>query len=325
MASSEELKIKISALEAEIKRLETQASSFKITTNGSFGKLGSKWSTLYSPHLMIQVTVSGQLSLLMLIEAIEAAGIPVVSGNTDGIVIKCPKVREPDLDAIVKAWERDTGFSTEETRYEALHSANVNNYIAVKPGGKVKLKGAYAEAGLQKNPSNEICIEAISKYLVHGTPIEATIMSCNDVRKFVTVRRVQGGAVYGGEVVTELTRSTKEAHNYVTRKGQKVTREEAGLPQHDVHDEVFTGFSGETYLGKAVRWVYSTISEGAIYYKSNGNKVAKSDGAFPMMELPEGYTPPWHLDRQWYIREANSMLVDMGTVEDHSRWSDHLL
>jgi len=66
------------------------ADSLKITINGSFGKLSSPHSVLYSPHLLIQVTITGQLALLMLIEMIELAGIPVVSGNTDGIVIKCP-------------------------------------------------------------------------------------------------------------------------------------------------------------------------------------------------------------------------------------------
>jgi len=228
----------------------------------------------------------------------------VISANTDGIVIKCPKDRQDELQAVVSWWEGVTGFETEETRYKALFSASVNSYIAVyengSPGKYVKTKGEYASAGLQKNPSNEICIEAVVNFLIHGTPIEATIMACNDPRKFVSVRRVQGGGVQGGKIV----------HRTETNdKGKEV--------------EVFDHYEGENYLGKAVRWIYSTISEGPILYKTNGNKVAKSDGAYPMMELTE--TVPWHLDRQWYIREANSMLVDMGTAEDTSRWSDHLL
>lgn len=66
--------------------------TFKIVLNGTFGKLGSKYSFLYSPNLMIQVTITGQLALLMLIEALEAAGISVVSANTDGIVSRCPGI-----------------------------------------------------------------------------------------------------------------------------------------------------------------------------------------------------------------------------------------
>src|SRR5206468_2305863 len=40
------------------------ADSLKITINGSFGKLGSIYSILFAPDLMIQVTITGQLALL---------------------------------------------------------------------------------------------------------------------------------------------------------------------------------------------------------------------------------------------------------------------
>jgi len=66
-------------------------ATLKIAINGSFGKLGSKYSALYSPDLLIQTTITGQLALLMLIERMEAAGISVKSANTDGIVIHCNK------------------------------------------------------------------------------------------------------------------------------------------------------------------------------------------------------------------------------------------
>ena len=118
------------------------ANSLKITINGAFGKLGSKWSLLYSPELILRVTLTGQLSLLYLIEMIELAGIEVVSANTDGVVIKCPRNRKAELDEIVKEWERQTRFETDETPYLALLSRDVNNYIAVKHDLSVKGKGA---------------------------------------------------------------------------------------------------------------------------------------------------------------------------------------
>src|SRR5665648_505827 len=75
-------------LEAKRNKDKVVANALKITINGSFGKLGSKYSNLYAPDLLIQVTLTGQLALLMLIEMIEGIGISIVSGNTDGIVIK---------------------------------------------------------------------------------------------------------------------------------------------------------------------------------------------------------------------------------------------
>jgi len=171
------------------------SESLKITINGSFGKFGSPYSRLYSPKLLIQTTVTGQLSLLMLIEMLEGFDIPVVSANTDGIVIHCPIDFTHCMNAVVKWWEKETNFQTEATSYKAIYSRDVNNYIAVKNDGSVKLKGAYAPAGLMKNPTNTICVDAVVAYLTKGTPIAETITGCRDIRKFVTIRQVKGGAI----------------------------------------------------------------------------------------------------------------------------------
>lgn len=240
------------------------ADSLKITINGSFGKLGSMWSALYSPDLMIQVTLTGQLALLMLIESLELSGIQVVSANTDGIVIRAHETQREMLDMMVWWWEAQTGFATEETRYRALFSRDVNNYVAIKEKGGAKTKGAFnsGEVPLAKNPVNGVCIDAVLEYLEHGTPIEMTILSCTDIRKFVTLRKVQGG-----------------------------------------------GRWGDKYLGKTVRWIYSTQGQ-PINYVTSGNQVARSQGAFPVMDLPDEL--PAHLDYGWYIKEAKDILADLG-------------
>jgi hypothetical protein len=239
------------------------ADSLKITINGSFGKLGSKYSVLYSPDLLIQVTVTGQLSLLMLIERLEMQGIHVVSANTDGIVIKYPRARRADLEAVIAQWEKDTHFETEETEYRAVYSRDVNNYIAVKPNGEAKTKGAFGKVGLQKNPTNQICTEAVIALVTKGVPLATTIRGCTDIRKFCNVRTVKGGAVKDG-----------------------------------------------TYLGKSIRWYYRAGEAGDIIYAETGNRVARSEGAWPLMELPDQF--PSDVDFEWYMKEAESMLADIG-------------
>lgn len=183
------------------------ADALKITINGSFGKLGSKWSKLYSPDLLIQTTVTGQLALLMLIEDLEAEGITVASANTDGIVIRAHRGDLGVMTDTIRRWEKRTGFETEESPYRAIYSRDVNNYIALKPDGGVKLKGAYALESLAKNPVNAIAIEAAVKWLRDGTPVDQTVRACSDVRKLVTVRTVKGGAVdQGGEYLGKTVR-----------------------------------------------------------------------------------------------------------------------
>lgn len=280
-AKAEAAKAKKAGDKTGAKKWKTIADSLKITINGSFGKLGNKYSTLYAPQLMLQVTITGQLVLLMLIEMLEDAGISVISGNTDGIVSKYHKDRHNDVRAIIAEWEKRTNFKTEETRYSAVYSRDVNSYVAIKTDGGdeearflderlgVKTKGAYCERGsalnsiLSKNPETLICSDAVVRFLVDGTPVEKTIKECRDIRRFVAVKNVKGGGEKNGQ-----------------------------------------------YLGKVVRWYYPKGEAGHISYVISGNKVGKTDGARPLMDLPTEF--PDDVNYEWYINEAVDMLYDCG-------------
>jgi hypothetical protein len=231
------------------------ADTLKITINGSFGKFGSRYSILYAPHLLIQTTITGQLSLLMLIEMLEDEGIAVVSANTDGIVIKAHKRDVEKLDRLIAAWEIVTGFDTEATNYSALYSRDVNNYIALKTDGGIKLKGAYAPPGLAKNPVNQICVEAVVKALVKGVPVEETIRGCDDVRKLVTIRQVKGGAVKGDEYLGRAVRwYYAEGETGVIQykvNGYTVARSEGARPLMQLPPAVPADVNLEWYIGEA--------------------------------------------------------------------------
>ncbi|AZF90094.1 DNA polymerase [Pseudomonas phage vB_PaeS_SCUT-S4] len=283
-AKAEAAKAKKAGDRAAAKKWKTIADSLKITINGSFGKLGNKYSTLYAPQLMLQVTITGQLVLLMLIEALEQIGIEVISGNTDGIISKYHKSRHDEVRALIASWEEWTGYKTEETRYKAVFSRDVNSYVAIKEDGGdpearfideqlgAKTKGAYCERGsalnsiLSKNPETLICSDAVVRFLVDGTPVEKTIKECRDFRRFVAVKNVRGG-------------------------GEKNGR----------------------YLGKVVRWYYPKNEAGYIAYVSSGNKVGKTDGARPVMDLPTEF--PDDINYDWYINEAVEMLYDCGRLK----------
>ncbi len=294
-----------------------EAGTFKILINGTFGKLGSRYSILYAPALMIQTTLTGQLCLLMLIEMLEAAGISVVSANTDGVVIKCKKIMAPIRDAIVKRWEFMTGFETEANAYMALFSRDVNNYMAFKPGPpiEVKSKGAYASTGLAKNPTNAICIEAVEAFIIDGVPLETTIRRCADIRKFITVRDVKGGGKWVKDTMSATTIKGRES-DLVTQgwlndhSGGWYEPCGDGMPRKlaEAHEHARTTIPSE-YLGKVVRWYYGQGQRGHIAYASNGNLVARSEGAKPIMTLPDVLPPD--IDYAWYVGEAKSILRDI--------------
>lgn len=271
------LRNELVALQREQSEQQTISDGYKITLNGTFGKLFSKWSILYAPELGIRVTITGQLALLMLIEVMELSGIRVVSANTDGIVLLIPHGMEWIAQQNVAWWERQTGLQMEYSHYAAVFQRDVNNYIALPadPDGKVKRKGVFAPGGLLsgpqgKHPDKDICADAVVAYLKDGTPLDVTIRGCTDIRKFVQVRQCTKGAV--------------------------------DLPYG-------VAINDGKYLGKAIRWYYSGRA-GYIGAKGTGDKVAGSEGATPIMDLPTQL--PADINYQHYVNVAAEMLKDLG-------------
>ena len=305
------------------------ANTLKIVINGTFGKLGSKYSVIYSPNLLIQVTVTGQLALLMLIEQLELGGVHVASANTDGIVIQCPYDKHDFLEASVKWWEQATGFAMESTYYSAVYSRDVNNYIAVKYEGGVKYKGAYANpfadkknrsGWLQKNPTGSICIEAVENFLLRGKPLHETIAECTELEKFLFVRTVKGGGVRVGARTVPQHSSKDELIRMLgyIKHGQqwRVDGDRFGIKSvstdyaYEMAKHELAKPGPTEYVGKTVRWYYATGMDGNFVYASNGNKVPNTDGAKPCLDLPAEF--PTDIDYGWYLTEAKSILKDIG-------------
>jgi hypothetical protein len=66
------------------------------------------------------------------------------------------------------------------------------------------------------------------------------------------------------------------------------------------------------YLGKVVRWFYGTGETGTINYVKSGNKVPRTDGCVPLMDLPIDF--PNNVDYNWYVNETKDLLMDIGLV-----------
>ena len=288
----------------------------KIMLNGTFGKTGSPYSVLFAPEMLIQTTVSGQLSILMLIEWLEHYGIPVVSANTDGIVIKCPRHLIATSDWLIKEWEKRTGLTMETEDYVALYARDVNAYFAIKTPDDIKRKGEYAKASLirKKSPDTEICSDAVAAYLAEGIPLLYTISACRDITKFVTIQKVAGGAVKmwgegprNGARVMDMV-GTLQACGWV-KDGRQWRRGDVLAPAATAYTACFEPQRPE-YLGKVIRWYYGTRSPGPIVYSTNGNLVGGSYGAMPCMTLPDQF--PDDIDYAWYVSKAEAILRDLG-------------
>lgn len=274
MNEIEQLRKQLKELEEQLAQEKAMADGGKTVVNGTFGKLFSRFSIFYAPSLGIAVTISGQLSLLMLIERLELAGVRVVSANTDGIEMLMPMGYESIVAAITDWWQKLTGLTLEQKSYLALHSRDVNNYVSIEFDGSTKRKGIFGRSGVispdstaGKHPDLDICSDAVVDYLSKGTPLAQTIIGCRDIRKFLRVRGAKGGARLASSTVN---------------------------------------------LGRAVRWYYAAGCVDYIVDATSGNKVAGSDGARLLMELP--LDMPLDVDYAYYINNAAEMLHNVGVT-----------
>lgn len=286
-----------------------KANSLKTLLNGTFGKLGSRWSIFYAPASMIQVTITGQLALLMLIEKLESFGIRVISANTDGIVLKTPRALLPFRDAIISEWEVTTGLVTEVNQYRLLASRDVNSYIAITPNGTVKTKGDYADPvpgpSGWPNPKRQICVDAVIAWLRDKTPIETTIYACRDLRKFVCMIKVTGGGYYCPDGALEKKATQKFMRSVCGEHLKGVDLVEAYEKLRAIEK------AKRSYLGKTVRWYYAKGSRACIVTPA-GNHVQRTEGCWPIMTFPDEF--PDNIDYDWYIAETKEMLHDIGAV-----------
>ena len=322
MQDKTSLKNRLRELKEELGRLKVEANTKKVVCNGTFGKLGSPYSSFYSPDLMLAVTLTGQLNLLCLIYSLEFhPEVRVLSANTDGIMVQYPaRYREKLLNRVAENAER-TGFEYEETGYATVALTNVNNYLAITTDGKVKRKGLYANTSLMKNPTNLVCSNMAVDYLKDNSHPSISINKYTDIRDFVSIRVVKGGGivydtfeeiddwVLVDDVGTKDNIWMRQKHldhgdNLWDQGGARhVRRKSRPKP-------VLAGVGG-TKFGRIARW-YMTSEQGSINYATSGNKVPKTDGAMLCLTLPDEL--PADLDKTWYVNETISMLADMGVT-----------
>ena len=166
----------------------------KIVINSCYGKFNSQYSILCSPKSLIDVTITGQLSLLMLIETLTMNNIDVISANTDGITCKVPRDIQFNFESLCFDWQLRTNFTLEPEIFDKIVMNNINNYFGLKKDGSIKRKGCYSDNYVSKNPDGPIIYEAIIQYFLKNTPVKDTIENCKDIKQFLFVRKVNNGA-----------------------------------------------------------------------------------------------------------------------------------
>lgn len=210
----------------------------KIVINSIYGKFGFEHGDLYDRRAVLEVTINGQLMLLMLCERLELNGFKIISANTDGLMVKVYDNDKAKYDTIITWWQNVTRMKMDSDVVHCLIARDVNNYIAqfrTKKGLKLEYKGAlnpfmYA-VDLQKGYDMPIVASAVSDYFLKNVPIMESLRKATNILDFCKTQNV------GRQFHVEQTSVyDKEVHSVVCQRYVRFYVSNTGCIIEKVHN-----------------------------------------------------------------------------------------
>ena len=203
---------------------------YKIILNSTYGLSNDENSFLYDPLFTMQITINGQLSLMMLYEMIaeEIPDCQPLMQNTDGLEIIIPADKEQLYLEICKKWEQITNLNLEHDKYDKIIIGDVNNYIAINTAGKAKCKGRfeYENLALHKNKSFLIIPKAIYAYFVENKLPEQFLQENRNIFDYCGGVKIKGDWQFQQTCVSKdgivKTNLQKTLRYYISDKGCKI-------------------------------------------------------------------------------------------------------
>ena len=207
------------------KRIKGIVGALKLAVNSVYGKSSDMQSWIYDRQLTMFTTITGELSLFMLIESYELAGIHVISANTDGVTIRIKKTDLDTMHSINAWWSEITQYELERTDYSRIIFSTVNDYLAVKTDGEVKKKGDFlTDFELHKNKSGRVVPIALEQYFINGTPVADTIRSHRNIYDFAMRQRATKDFHFEGRSEAGTMVYNKLIRYYVSNMGEKLLK-----------------------------------------------------------------------------------------------------
>lgn len=210
----------------ELKSLgkKEEQAPLKLVLNSTYGAAKDKFNALLDPRNANLVCLFGQLFLLDLIEHLENDS-EIIQSNTDGILIKVDPKDFEKIDDIAYEWEKRTGLNLTFDQYKEVFQKDVNNYLLLDLDNEVKAKGAYVKKLNSLDYDLPIINKALRNYMIDKTPVEETILSCNNLYEFQMVTKISSKydyALWGSKKLKERVirsfASTNKNHGDLRKK-----------------------------------------------------------------------------------------------------------
>lgn len=204
------------------------AGTQKIVVNAVYGLLRLLSSKLFNPESAIHVNVSGMVAVYNLADRIDKVGI-LYQVNTDGIAFKpYPETTQAQLDEIREKWEREFELGLETSKFDRLIQRDVNNYIAVNPDGKLKLKGGAVSQAIKvdvtKASTPSIIDYMLVQKIVYDKPFIITV-SHGAFRDYTFTLKAMKSATQSGKMVKGDTILENEVNRvYASNDGEPILK-----------------------------------------------------------------------------------------------------
>jgi hypothetical protein len=218
-------RLELKPLAKKDKKIKGIVGALKLAVNSVYGKSSDMQSWIYDRQLTMFTTITGELSLLMLIEAYELAGIHIISANTDGVTILVKNASFDTMTAINKWWMELTSYELERTDYSKIIFSTVNDYLAIKTDGEIKKKGDFlTDFELHKNKSARIVPIALEQFFVNDVPVADTIRNHTNIYDYCLRQKASKDFHYEGHSKETKTVYNKLIRYYVSNTGEKLLK-----------------------------------------------------------------------------------------------------
>lgn len=176
-------------------------NGIKLPLNTKFGATGAEFNNLYDPRNQFLVCATGQLIMTNMYELIKGKA-QFIQSNTDcHAYIPNSEVDDTAIDDALDEFANKIGITLDKDMFQEIWQKDVNNYIAVTPKGKVKIKGAIGLTGGLKI-SKAIVSNAFINYLVAGKDYKEYINECNELRQFQIIAKT--GWSYDKTIIRDI-------------------------------------------------------------------------------------------------------------------------
>lgn len=302
-------------------------ATLKLALNGTFGNMGSRFSPFCDHKCLLSITITGQLSMAMLVEQLrKVPQMTIVQTNTDGLILHHPAQYLEHVDNVCQWWMDVTQLNLECEDITSVYQRDVNNYIQVGTNGKIKRKGAY-EYNYQwhQDPSAMIVARAAEAALVHGEDIRTFITQHRDPFDFMlrakvprSARLVMRWPEWGAE--QEMQNTTRV---FISRNGGSLVKllPPTGTPgtwkrKNGVKDDVYNAVMREITGQPGDLDSIGTPWDERIHTKSRSKHDAvRETGMYvgwKVTECADAKDFDWgSLDYEYYVKEAEKLVLPL--------------